>query len=488
MQKMNVPKEIKSIISALKKEGFQAYMVGGCVRDFLRSKEPKDWDVTTNASPEKIVKLFPKSFLDNKFGTVSVLTGSQNPSLAEVEVTPYRIESKYSDKRHPDKVKWAKSLKEDLARRDFTVNAMAADEKMKVVDFFKGKEDLKNKVIRAVGDAQERFSEDALRMMRAVRLAASLDKEVWKIDPKTKKAIQGNARFLSLISEERVRDELMKIVMSDNASQGIDLLRELGLLKHVIPELEAGYGVSQNKHHIYEIYEHNLRCLQYAAKKDYNKHVRLAALLHDIAKPQTKKGEGKDSTFYGHEIIGAKMAQTILERLKFSKKDVLKIRKLVRYHLFYYNVGEVSPASVRRLVRQVGQEDVDDLLKVRYCDRIGSGCPKAEPYKLRHLKYLIDKSLQEPVSAKMLQVNGNDIMKAINEKPGPKIGQILDILLSEALQDPDKNKKETLIARTKQISSMPAKKIQEMSQKTRKDLEEIETKKDEMTKKKYWVT
>jgi putative nucleotidyltransferase with HDIG domain len=485
---MNIPEEIKNIISTLKKKGFEAYMVGGCVRDSLRGMEPKDWDITTNASPEKIKNIFPKSFLDNKFGTVSVLTGSEKPSLKEIEITPYRIESKYTDKRHPDKVKWAKSLKDDLKRRDFTVNAMASDEKAEVIDPFKGKEDLAKKLIKAVGKAEERFSEDALRMMRAVRFAVSLDKETWKIDPKTGKAVKENAKFLSFISKERIRDELMKIIMSDNASKGIDLLRELGLLKYVIPELEEGYGVGQNKHHIYEIYEHNLRCLAYAAKKGYNKYVRIAALLHDVAKPQTKRGEGKDSTFYGHEIVGAKMAQAILERLKFPKKDVLKIKKLVRYHLFYYNVGEVSSASVRRLVRQVGEENLDDLLKVRYCDRVGSGCPKPEPYKLRHLKYLIDKSLQEPVSAKMLKVDGNDIMKAISEKPGPKIGHILNILLGEVLQDPQKNKKEVLIERIKQISSFPDKKIQEMDQKIRKGLEEIETKKDEMTKKKYWVT
>jgi len=276
--------------------------------------------------------------------------------------------------------------------------------------------------------------------------------------------------------------------MADRAAEGIDLLRELGLLKYIIPELEEGYGVSQNKHHIYEIYDHNLRCLDYAAKKKYNKFVRLAALFHDLAKPRTKRGEGPDSTFYGHEILGTKMTCQVLNRLKFSKKDIEKIAKLVRYHLFYYNVGEVSEASVRRLVRQVELENVAELLQLRYCDRIGSGCPKAEPYKLRHLKYLIEKVSQDPISVKMLEVNGKDVMDTLEIQPGPAIGQILDILLGQVLSYPQRNKKNVLLQEIKKLGKLNEKELRSLSQKAREERERLKMKKDEMTKKKYWVT
>ena len=494
---MEVPGEVKFVIDKLKKKGFEAYIVGGCVRDFLRGVGPQDWDVATNAKPTEIGKIFPRSYADNKFGTVTILTGSEDPKLKEIEITPYRIESKYTDKRHPDEIKWAKTIKEDLARRDFTVNAIAINLQLttynlQLIDPFNGQQDLKNKIIRAVGNPEDRFNEDALRMMRAVRFAATLEEKAvpgrWQIEESTGQAIKKNAKLLQVISKERIRDELMKIIMADRAAEGIDLLRELGLLKYIIPELEEGYGVSQNKHHIYEIYDHNLRCLDYAAKKKYNKFVRLAALFHDLAKPRTKRGEGPDSTFYGHEILGTKMTCQVLNRLKFSKKDIEKIAKLVRYHLFYYNVGEVSEASVRRLVRQVELENVAELLQLRYCDRIGSGCPKAEPYKLRHLKYLIEKVSQDPISVKMLEVNGKDVMDTLEIQPGPAIGQILDILLGQVLSYPQRNKKNVLLQEIKKLGKLNEKELRSLSQKAREERERLKMKKDEMTKKKYWVT
>ena len=494
---MEVPGEVKFVIDKLKKKGFEAYIVGGCVRDFLRGVGPQDWDVATNAKPTEIGKIFPRSYADNKFGTVTILTGSEDPKLKEIEITPYRIESKYTDKRHPDEVKWAKTIKEDLARRDFTVNAIAINLQLttynlQLIDPFNGQQDLKNKIIRAVGNPEDRFNEDALRMMRAVRFAATLEEKAvpgrWQIEESTGQAIKKNAKLLQVISKERIRDELLKIIMADRARQGIDLLRELGLLKYIIPELEEGYGVSQNKHHIYEVYDHNLRCLDYAAKKNYEKCVRLAPLFHDLAKPRTKRGEGPDSTFYGHEILGAKMTCQVLNRLKFSKKDIEKIAKLVRYHLFYYNVGEVSEASVRRLVRQVELENVAELLQLRYCDRIGSGCPKAEPYKLRHLKYLIEKVSQDPISVKMLEVNGKDVMDTLEIQPGPAIGQILDILLGQVLSYPQRNKKNVLLQEIKKLGKLNEKELRSLSQKAREERERLKMKKDEMTKKKYWVT
>lgn len=490
---MDIPKQVKAVIDELKKKNFEAYIVGGCVRDFLRDVEPEDWDITTNAKPEEIQEIFPNSFYKNKFLTVTVQTDSKNPKLKEVEITTYRLETKYTDKRHPSEVKFAKTIKEDLARRDFTVNAMALDmatDKRKqeiIIDPFGGQKDLKNKTIRAVGNPEERFSEDSLRMMRGVRFAIVLGKG-WKIEQETSKAIKNNSIWLQAISKERVRDEFMKIIMAERAAEGIELLRTLGLLKYIIPEIEEGYGVSQNKHHIYDCYEHSLRSLAYAAKKKFNKYVRLASLLHDVGKPRSKRGEGKDATFYGHEVIGAKMTLQILNRLKFPKKDIEKIAKLVRYHLFYYNPEEVGESSVRRLVRQVGPENTEELLQVRMSDRIGSGVPKAEPYKLRHLRYVIEKVSQDPISTKMLDVNGKDVMRILKIKPGPRVGQVLDILLGYVLKDPKKNKKAIIKKEIEKLRKINEKELASLAQQTRKERRDIEMKRDQMTKKKYWVT
>lgn len=517
---MNIPKEVKKVIEQLKKKGFEAFIVGGCVRDFLRGVEPEDWDVATNAKPAEVQKIFPKSFYQNKFLTVTVQTperqrrgkkkasllrpGSKDSKLKEgdeskdsssavaaarlIEVTTYRSEAKYTDKRHPDQIKFAKTIEEDLSRRDFTINAMALGllkPGFNKIDPFNGEKDLKNKIIRAVGNPQDRFSEDALRMMRAVRFATTLG---FEIETKTVEAIKKNAPWLQAISKERIRDELMKIIMDNRATQGLELFRNLGLLKYIIPELEEGFGVSQNKHHIYECYDHSLRSLDYAAKKNFNKNVRLAALLHDIAKPRCKRGKGPEATFYGHEIVGAKMTAQILNRLKFPKKDIEKIVKLVRYHLFYYNVDEVSESSVRRLVRQVGPENMEELLQVRMADRIGSGVPKAEPYKLRHLKYIIEKVSRDPISVKMLKASGNEVMKILKIQPGPRIGQILDVLLGYVLFDPKKNKKEFLEKEIKKLAKLSEKELSSLAQKAKKEREQLEMKRDEMTKKKYWVT
>ena len=489
---MNIPDEVKSIINKLQKKNFEAYVVGGCVRDLLQNKEPRDWDVTTNAQPEEIQKIFPKSFYENKFLTVTVQTESQKPTLKEIEITTYRLEAKYTDKRHPDKISFAKTLEEDLARRDFTVNAMAIDllanseqRTVKIIDLFNGQEDLKNKIIRAVGNPEERFSEDSLRMLRAARLATVLG---FSIEEKTFEAIKKLSSQLKMISQERIRDELIKIIINKAAAQGIELLRTLNLLKYIIPEMEEGYGVGQNKHHIYEVYEHSLRALDYAAKNDFNLYVRLAAFLHDIGKPRTKQGIGSESTFYNHEVVGAKMTKQILYRLKFSKKDVEKITKLVRYHLFYYNVDEVTDSSVRRLVRQVGLENMEELLQARMADRIGSGVAKAEPYKLRHLKYIIEKVSRDPISVKMLKVSGNDIMDILGISPGPKVGQVLDILLGYVLDDPEKNKKEFLENEIRRLDELSENELKILAQKAKKEREKIETKQDEMTKKKYWVS
>lgn len=477
---MQLPKEVQDIIKKLNSAGFHGYAVGGCVRDLLLSKEPKDWDITTNAKPEEIQKLFPEHVYENTFGTVAVKINSEKPELALIEVTPYRIEGKYTDKRHPDSVKFADKLEDDLSRRDFTVNAMAMDIDGKVTDLFNGQKDLGSKVVRTVGAPAERFGEDALRLLRAVRFATVLD---FKIEKKTLEAIEKNSDWLIAISKERIRDEFVKIINSDNAYDGIMLLYKTGLLKHIVPELLEGVGVGQNLHHIYTVWEHNTLALKYAAGKNYSLEVRLGSLFHDIGKPQTKRGDGKYSTFYGHDVIGAKITAKIMDRLRFSKETSEKVIKLVRYHLFYYNVGEVTESSVRRLLANVGPENIDDLIKVREADRIGSGRPKAVPYKLRHLQYIIDKVSHDPISVKMLKVGGEEVMKELDTKPGPKIGLILNYLLAEVIDDPAKNTKKYLEQR---IHELDKKSPEEL----KKSLEKIEKAVDEEEKermKKYYV-
>ncbi len=455
---MRLPSEIKSILTTFQKEGLEAYAVGGCVRDLMLNKEPKDWDVTTNAAPEKIQALFPEHVYENTFGTVAIKTGSQDPALALVEVTPYRIEGKYTDKRHPDSVKFADKLEDDLSRRDFTINAIAMSLEGDIVDPFQGQKDNQNKIIRAVGDAEKRFDEDALRLLRAVRFAATLG---FEIEAKTKEAIVKNAEWLRAISKERIRDEFVKIIEADNAYAGMLLLEETGLLKYIIPELVEGVGVDQNLHHIYNVWEHATQALKYTAEKKYSLAVRLAALFHDIGKPRSKRGEThENSTFYGHEVIGARMVAEIMDRLKFSKDISEKVIKLVRYHMFYYSVDEVTESSVRRLLVNVGQENVEDLLKIREADRVGSGRPKAIPYKLRHLKYIIDKVSRDPISVKMLKINGEDVMKELAITGSPKVGLILNSLLAEVLDDPAKNTQEYLTQRIHELNKLTADDLQ----------------------------
>ena len=492
----------------IEKNKFEAYIVGGCVRDLIMdnpdSSGPKDWDITTNAKPEEILKIFPDSFYENEFGTVGVKIKEGDKTKEVVEVTTYRIESKYSDRRRPDEIKFAKTLEEDLSRRDFTMNALALkirnhkseirnkskikNSKLKtekekldyeIVDLFGGQKDIKNKIIRAVGNAEERFAEDALRMMRAVRFAAQLD---FSIEKKTLEAVKKNSSNLKFISEERISEELKKIILSDNPAEGIELLHETGLLQFIIPELQSGYGVAQNRHHIHTIYKHNLLSLKFCPSKKLE--VRLAALLHDVAKPQTKRGEGEFSTFYNHDHVGARVAEKILTRLRFSSEVIQKARLLIDNHMFYYNPDEVGESSVRKLIKKVGLENVKDLIDLRIADRLGSGTPKAKPYKLRHLEYMVDKVSKDAVSVKMLKINGNDLMQELKIKPGPKIGAILDVLLAEVIEEAEKNRRETLLLRAKELSGKDLLKLRTMA---KEKIEEKKEEDDKEIKDKHWV-
>ncbi|MDD3190172.1 MAG: HD domain-containing protein [Candidatus Pacebacteria bacterium] len=479
---MKIPQEIQSITEKLRNAGFEAYIVGGSVRDFLMKKTPKDWDMTTDAVPEEIQKIFPHSFYNNNFGTVTVINEeTAEESLKTVEITTYRTETEYTDRRHPDKVKFTPSLSEDLKRRDFTINAMALrekDEKQEVVDLFNGKDDLDKKIIRAAGNPDERFSEDALRMLRAIRFAVQLD---FKIEEATFGSIKKNASLIENISKERIRDEFQKMILSNNPARSIELLQESGILKFVIPELEEGIGMTQNRHHIYTIYEHLIRTLRECPSKKLE--VRLAALFHDIAKPQTKAGEGQDSTFYNHDFVGAKVTGKILRRLKFSNKTIENTSLLVKNHMFYYNTGEVSEAGVRRLIKRVGKENLKDLMDLRIADRLGSGTPKAKPYKLRHLEYLIEKVSKDPISPKMLKINGEDIMNLLDIQPGPKVGAILKVLLAEIIEDTDKNDREHLEDRVRELYELSLEDIK----KSEKIIEEKKEEEDLKDKNKFWV-
>ena len=497
---MKISHEIIKIIELLENPPaggkFQAYLVGGCVRDLLMGREPKDWDITTNAKPEQIQKIFPNSVYENKFGTVGVKTNSKDEKLKIIEITTFRLEGKYTDKRHPDEIKFAETIEEDLARRDFTCNAIALQcdanirihandtNKYELIDPFNGQEDIKNKIIRTVGNPIERFNEDALRLMRAVRFAVQLN---FEIEKETAKAIKSASWRIEMIAKERIRDELEKIIMAQNAKEGIELLEEMGLLKYVMPELREGIGVGQNKHHIYNVWDHNLKSLDYAVNKNYPLEIRLAALLHDVGKPKTKVGEGPDSTFYNHEVVGAKITARILDRLHFSKDFTEKVVHLVRCHLFYYNVGEVTESGVRRFLRRVGPENVDDLIKVRESDRIGSGVPKAVPYKIRHLLFMIEKVKHDPISPKMLKINGTDIMEILKIEPSPKIGRILSVLLEEVIENPEKNVKKNLEDRIKKLGKLNDSELEKLSKQARDKKDEFEGGIEEKIKEKYYV-
>ena len=507
-----IPAVILKILQELRSNNYEGYIVGGCARDILLKKEPNDWDITTNAKPEEIQRVFSdkdsiwwhEAIYENQFGTVGVITNATNSVLKLVEITTYRLEGKYTDKRHPDEIKFADSLEEDLSRRDFTINTLALDLNLdvlaegdldkeisvsyKLVDLFNGEEDLKNGLIKAVGDADKRFEEDALRLMRAVRFATQLS---FLIEEKTLESLRKQAKNLAFVSGERIRDELIKIIMTPNAADGIRLLLNLGLLDFIIPELKETIDVSQNRHHIYSVWEHLWRSLDYAAKEDYSLEVRLASLLHDIGKPRTKQGDGIESTFLNHEMASFKMAKLILTRLHFPNYILDKVLLLVRYHMFFYEPETSTDASLRRLLVKVGRENIEDLAKVREADRIGSGCPKALPFKLRHFLFGIEKVLKEldgeNPGLKMLKINGDDLIKEVLVEPGPKLGFILNILLEEVLEDISRNTKEYLIDKSKELNMLDIQKLKELSEKAEEKHEAVLEEGEQEIKKKYYV-
>jgi poly(A) polymerase/tRNA nucleotidyltransferase (CCA-adding enzyme) len=459
----NIPQEVSHVTDQLEKKGFEAYLVGGCVRDILLGKKPKDWDVTTNATPEDIIAVFPKTFYENSYGTVGVVNEeTADETLKIVEVTPYRIESDYTDKRRPDSVRFSKNIEDDLKRRDFTINALALGKNGSIVDLFKGQDDLKTKTIRAVGDAHARLSEDALRILRAVRLYAELG---FHVEPETEKALKTHAPLLKHIAPERIREEFVRIIMSDEPMKGVEYCQTLGILPFIAPELEEGMGVEQNQAHSFDVWTHLLKTLQHSADKKYPLEIRLSAIFHDIGKPATRRfsHETNQYTFYGHEVVGAKMTKKILEKLKFSRETIENVTKFVRWHMFFSDTEEISLSAVRRMINNVGKDRIWDLMNLRVCDRIGTGRPKENPYRLRKYKAMVDEALRDPISVGLLKVDGKDIMDITKSAPGPKIGLILNALLEEALENPSINTKEFLVKRVNELYTMDEKDLKKLA-------------------------
>ncbi len=445
---LQLPQSVLSIIKTFTDQGFECFAVGGSIRDLLLNRPTHAWDFTTNATPQEIQKLFPDCFYDNEFGTVGIKIRSSkrqtNESWVEdvYEVTTYRHESDYTDKRHPDKVTWGKSLEEDLGRRDFTIGAIAYDGK-KLIDPYQGQLDLEQNIVRCVGNPDTRFHEDALRILRAIRIATELG---FTIEPATFTAIQQNVKLLKNISADRLRQELMHIMKSHYPSDGIMLLKNAGIIAQILPELETCFGVPQQspkRHHIYDVGTHLILSLKHCPS--VNPVVRFATLLHDIGKPLVfhKDEPSKLITFYNHEVVGARITKNIAKRLNFSNKDTEKLITLVRWHQFTVDENQTD-ATLRRFIRRVGIENLQDMLDLRIGDRLGGGARETS-WRLRLYMKRLEEVQKQPFTVADLKVDGYEIMKLFNLKPGPKVGKILNELFNDVISEKLKNNKEDLL-------------------------------------------
>lgn len=518
---LQIPSLVMYVLATLQTAGFEAYIVGGAVRDILlksrgENHEAKDFDFTTNAKPEEIQALFPQSFYENTFGTVSItpehICENLNLSITDIvsieqsteatidqtklisfdsigkihqslslpshnnkpqthsalnpfEITTFRSEGNYDDFRRPSEVTWGTSLTEDLQRRDFTVNALAIalDPKVlaevtptwiqkngtnvptldansyTIVDPFEGLSDLENNTIKTVGNPNERFAEDALRILRAIRFSVQLN---MKVESKTYEAITEHRQKIQHVSWERIGAEVMKIMASDFPAEGIHMLDETLLLEYVIPELLESKGVKQGGHHTSDVWVHSLDALESCPSKDPV--VRLATLLHDVGKPRTYKLINGSPTFYNHEIVGARMAKSIADRLRLSKHDIERVYLLVRQHMFYYQ-PENTDASIRRFMRNVGLENINDILDLREGDRLGSGARKTS-WRLEEMKQRMIEQLHQPFAITDMAIDGTDLMNELDLKPGRIIGEILNYLFEKVMEEPELNSRDSLLS------------------------------------------
>ena len=440
-----LPDDVKKFMSVFERNDFQIYVVGGAVRDLLLGKKAEslddNWDFTTNATPEEILKLFPKGYYNNTYGTVGVAQ-KESGEKRIFEVTTFRKEAEYEDHRHPKKITWAKTVNEDLARRDLTINAMAYDGKS-LIDLFDGQKHLKEKIISTVGNPDKRFAEDALRLIRTIRFASQLG---FMIDEKTKNSIQKNSSLISKVSWERIRDEFIKILASDYPSEGIIFLHTTGLLVHILPELDICFVIPQKspkRHHVFDVGTHAIMSLKHCPSKDPI--TRFATLIHDIGKVKTFRKDEKTRliTFYNHEVVGTKLTEKIADRFKLTNKQREKLVQLVKYHQF--TVSEViTDKAVRRFIRDIGKEYLQDMLDLRVGDRIGSGA-KPTSWRLELFKKRLIEVQKEPFKITDLKINGNDVMKVLKIKPGPQVGKILKSLFDLVVNSKLKNDRKTLL-------------------------------------------
>ena len=434
MQPVEAPAEVLAVLSVLWDAGHAAYLVGGGVRDALLGKTVEDWDIATDALPERLLELFPGGGYDNRFGTVRVPSGD-----LELEVTTFRRDHQYADHRRPDSVTFTDSLDEDLARRDFTVNAIAWSREG-LADPTGGLADLSAGLLRAVGGPAVRFDEDALRLLRAARLAAQLD---FAIEPRTLAAMSATAATVQYVSAERIGDELRKILRSPAPSRALAILADTGVLRYALPELDAQRGIAQDKAPGMDLWAHCLAAVDAAAAiAPATPRLRLAALVHDIGKPGTLA----DGHFIGHDTEGARLTELMLARLAFPRRDVEAVAELVRHHMFSYE-SKWSGAAVRRFIRRIGRHLVDELLDLRAADNIGSGLP-ANAGNLAELRSRVATELAAgaPLTLRELNVRGDDLTEALDLAPGPLVGDILDHLLQWVLDDPARNQRDALIA------------------------------------------
>mgnify|MGYP000254973275 CR=1 FL=1 len=528
-----LPLEPLFILYTLRQSGYEAYVVGGAVRDLLIQAKDNasleevpvtDFDFTTNATPEQVQAVFPDSFYENQFGTVSVtkehlweMAGFDHEVLKKIspekskdlrpklinlreatkihvslqtassdehvvhhfrnyEITTYRADGKYQDHRRPEAVTWGRSLQDDLSRRDFTINAMAIEvsknflhqlfspdalkkltvnplqlmsvspDNYSIIDPFDGLADLANKIIKPVGEPTQRFQEDALRMLRAIRFSVQLNMEMTE---ETFAAISDLRQDIQHVSWERIRDEFLKMLTSNYPAESVELLDATGLLEFLLPELLEGKGVEQGGHHTTDVWTHSLDAVSNCPSPDPV--VRFATLLHDVAKPRTFKILNGQPTFYNHEIIGARVAKQIAQRFRLSHHDIDRMFILVRYHMFYYQ-PENTDASIRRFMRKVDLENIDDILDLREADRLGSGARKTS-WRLEEMKQRMIEQLHQPFDVTDMEIDGTQLMEELKLPPGRVIGQLLHHLFELVMENPELNTKEQLLDKAQKALS-----------------------------------